>query len=205
MLRRHHHLRPRPRAPRAHLSTLWGTEMLGAAAACAEQAAAAAATLAAPLPPPAAHLAAAHLAAALLLALPQQHDGPSCTLWHAYCQALARWPLATRVAMGVVGAGLSDGLAQLLELRSGAPAGGRQGQPPGPRGGGGGAAAPGAPSPSAAGRQQQQQRRRQRGYSAARTARLALYSAAVGTPVACAWFWLLDVVRGGGAGCLQQL
>jgi hypothetical protein len=122
--------------------------------------------------------------------------------WQAYCQVLERWPLLSNVALGALGAVVSDTLAQLLELRWADRQGGDSrggGELAAGAGTGAGAVCKAGPPrpPPLPPPQQPQQQQQQQSYSAARTARLVLYSAVVGTPMAHAWFGLLDTV-----GCL---
>lgn len=100
---------------------------------------------------------------------------PAGALWAAYCNQLVQRPLLSRCLTGVVGAVLSDATAQLGH------------------------------------RAAEQHRRRRKGrdaegsnapplrwqYDWMRTARLALYSFAIATPIAHRWFTFLDTVRVG--------
>lgn len=100
----------------------------------------------------------------------QQHhmNAVWCYAWRAYCDALERSPLATKVYTGVVGTLLGDLAAQVLAHTSKQQAQQHHG------------------SSSGSGSKQGFQ------FDTMRAARLCLYSAAIGTPMCHAWYNLLE-------------
>lgn len=98
----------------------------------------------------------------------QQHmNAVWCHAWRAYCDALERSPLTTKVYTGVVGTLLGDLAAQVLAHTSKQQAQQQH---------------HGSSSGSKEGFQ----------FDAMRAARLCLYSAAIGTPMCHAWYNLLE-------------
>jgi hypothetical protein len=102
----------------------------------------------------------------------QQHmHAVWCHAWAAYCDALERSPLVTKVYTGVVGTLLGDLAAQILAHTS------KQSQEHHQH--------HGSSSSSSSSKQGFQ-------FDAMRSARLCLYSAAIGTPMCHAWYNLLE-------------
>lgn len=92
-------------------------------------------------------------------------DALWCRAWGAYCRALEASPLSTKVLTGIIGTGLGDLAAQALSHIQ---------------------ANPGRRSSSSSGHDNRMY------FDSVRTARLCLYSAAIGTPMAHFWYALLD-------------
>lgn len=106
----------------------------------------------------------------------QQHQNAVwCYAWRAYCDALERSPLVTKVYTGVVGTLLGDLAAQVLAHTSKQTQQQQQAQQQHHHGS----------SSSSGGKQGFQ-------FDAMRAGRLCLYSAAIGTPMCHAWYNLLE-------------